>query len=377
MSRTEPATLRRVATVEANRLRLPARLAGAGTGSPRGGDVRERIVVRLSDTAGRDGWGEIPIQDEVPDHIWNSLVTDYAPRLLTHTWTRPTDAQHAWTDLPWAPTVQAGLDTACWVLWSRQHATPLAHSLGGNRTAIPAGATLGIQPDPELMVRAANRQVGRGIRRLRVEVAPGHDLEPIRALRESYPHLALQVACGGRYQESAEDLRTLHGLDSLELVAIEQPFAATDLAAHARLQRELRTPLALGRDVDSLATLDAAIAARAVRALQLHPARLGGLTQARRAHDRAVDAGWQVWCGADGMAGPGLAAQTALASLPGITLPSDIPLPTERRGRWLVDPPIRSHHGLVPVPLTEAGLGHTVNEAVLREHTVTSTVLHG
>ena len=339
--------------------------------------MTECILIRLTDTTGTVGWGEIPVQAQNAAASWNALTKQYAPRLLAHAWNRPTEVLQAWAEVSPAPGVQAGLDMACWALWSQQRLAPLAHSLGGSRTAVPAGARLELQADPELVVRAANRAAGRGILRLRLDVAPGHDVEPVRALREVYPYLALQVDCGGRYTESPEHLAALRALDSYGLVAIEQPFGATDLAAHTRLQRDLHTPLALGAELDSLETLDRAIAVQAAGALRLRPARLGGLTVARRAHDRAVDAGWQVWCDNDAMVGPGLAAVTALATLPGVTLPSDLPGAAQSPGHSVLHPPVRVHDGIIPVPLTEPGLGYAVDEAVVAARTAHSVTLRG
>ncbi|RCV52637.1 enolase C-terminal domain-like protein [Marinitenerispora sediminis] len=373
MSRTEPATLTRVATVDVTRVRLPL-VHPKPRHRPDGGRPRfaERILVRVCDPSGASGWGEVPVADS---ERWRSLVRDFAPALLRHAWQRPTDVAAAWEDLPADPAVESGLDIACWDLWSRQRGTPLSHALGGSRTAVTAGVTVTRQPSLESLVYEVNRQVGSGFRRIRLEIEPGWDVEAVRAVQAAYPFLVLQVTGSGRYTEDPEHLAALHALDEYGLLAIEQPFPAGDLAAHARLRRDLRTPVALDSSIDSLETLDEAIRLEAAGALNLRPARMGGLTPARRAHDRAVDAGWQVWCGADQETGIGRAAHVALASLPGVTLPSE----TSGAGGWftrdVVSPPVRSDDGVIPVPLTQPGLGHTVDERAVRALAVRSTRL--
>lgn len=266
----------------------------------------------------------------------------------------------------------AGLDVACWDLWSRQRGTPLAHTLGGDRTAITAGVTLGRQSSLESLVREVNRQVGAGFRRIRLDIGPGWDVDVVRAAQQSHPFLVLQANAGGRYTEAPEDLDRLRTLDEFGLVAIEQPFADTDLAAHARLRRELRTPIALNTSIASLEDLDDAIRMEAADALNLRVAQLGGLTPARRAHDRAADANWHVWCGSDGECGLGRAAIVALSALPGITLPSEMPGAGGRFIRDVVTPPVRAHDGLTPIPLTQPGLGHEVDEKAVRALTAES-----
>ncbi|WP_461000640.1 enolase C-terminal domain-like protein [Streptomonospora sediminis] len=382
MSPTESATLARVAGIDATLVRLPLvhpRSRGAAEARPQ---FARHALVQVRDEHGNCGWGEVPLAD---GERWRALVDHYAPALLHHTWQRPTEAAGAWAGLPWVPAVAAGLDTACWDLWSRQRGTPLSYALGGDRTAFTAGATVGRQPSDESLVLEVNRQVGSGFRRVRLEVGPGWDVDVVRTVQESFPFLVLQADAGGRYTEDEADLRALRALDDYGLVAIEEPFApgrpdpdtgvGSGLEAHARLQRELRTPIALSTSIDSPATLDRAIRAEAARALSLRTSLLGGLTPARRAHDRAADAGWDIWCGWDGESGVGRAAIAALAALPGVSLPSEMPGAGGQFTRETVRPAVRAHEGITPIPLTRAGLGHDVDTRELRRLAVDSVTL--
>ncbi|MBE3001381.1 O-succinylbenzoate synthase [Nocardiopsis sp. HNM0947] len=359
MAHTGAATTTRIVELELVRLRAPS----GGRGAP--------VLVRVSDEDGVSGWGEVP---GASPRQWESLEAQFAPALFDHAWSRPTEASDAWADLPWDPAVAGALDTACWDLWSRRRHTPLAHALGGERTALTAGVTLPQQKTVESVVREVNRQVGAGFRRIRLEVSPGWDLDVVHAVQASFPFLVLQIDAGGRYTESPEHLEALHALDRLGLLAIEDPFDPGDLEAHARLSTELRTPVALYRPLTCLEDVDAVVRAEAGGALGIDLSRLGGLTPARRAVDRAVDAGWQVWCGSSATTGVGRAATVALASLSGATLPVEMP-PAGRRGRDVVSPPVRAHEGVVPVPLTESGLGHGIDRHVLEGRTAKSLVL--
>ncbi|WP_304453959.1 enolase C-terminal domain-like protein [Nocardiopsis sp. YSL2] len=359
---TGSATATRIVELELIGLRDSAAGRGAGAGP---------VLVRVADGEGVSGWGEIPWAGPAQ---WEALTTGFAPALLDHTWLRPTEACGAWADLPWEPAVAGALDTACWDLWSRQRGTPLAHALGGERTALTAGVTLARQVTLESVVTEVNRQVGAGFRRIRLEIEPGWDADVVRAVQGSFPFLVLQADAGGRYTESPADLESLRALDGMGLLAIEDPFDPDDLAAHARLAGELRTPVALHRSLTCVADLGAAIRAEAGSAVNVDPARLGGLTEARRAVDRAVDAGWTVWCGSSSRTGVGRAATVALASLAGASLPVEVP-GAGSRGRDLVTPPVRAHEGVVPVPLTESGLGHGVDRAAVAGHTARAVVV--
>lgn len=351
--------------VELELVRLRPSLAGRGAGRA------VPVLVRVTDGE-VSGWGEVP---RATPEQWEALSDSFAPALLNHSWRRPTEVTDAFADLPWDPALISALDTACWDLWSRQRSTPLSHALGGERTALTAGATLPRQVTVESVVTEVNRQVGAGFRRIRLEIEPGWDTDVVRAVQTSFPFLVLQVDAGGRYTESTAHLDALRSLDSLGLLAIEDPFAPDDLAAHARLTAELRTPVALHRSLSSVEDLREAIQSEAGRAVNVDLTRMGGLTAARRAVDRAVDAGWQVWCGSSAVTGVGRAAAVALASLSGATLPVEMP-GAGTRGRGLVVPPVRAHDGVVPVPLAESGLGHEVDRAGLSGYTARTLVLN-
>ncbi|WP_028647132.1 enolase C-terminal domain-like protein [Nocardiopsis sp. CNT312] len=363
MAHTGSATVTRIVEVELVRLRPPS----GGRGS--GGDAT--VLVRVGDGEGLSGWGEIA---RASPARWETLVSAFAPALLGHLWRRPTEVVDAFADLPWDASVAGALDTACWDLWSRQRGMPLSHALGGERTALTAGVTLPPRQRLESLVTEVNRQVGAGFRRIRIPVGPGWDADVVHAVRAAFPFLVLQVDAGGRYTEDPADLDALCVLDELGLLAIEDPFPADDLRAHARFATRARTPVALYRSLGSAEDLGEAVRLECGGAAHVDPARLGGLTAARRAVDRAADAGWRVWCGSSAVTGVGRAATVALASLAGASLPVEA-MPAGTRGRDLVVPAVRAHEGVLPVPLAESGLGHGVDRAALAERTARAVLV--
>ena len=318
----------------------------------------ESVLVRL---AGGDavGWGEMAVPDGSgdPGAGWADIEERMGPALVGLEWDRPEDVSAA-ADLG-AREAAAAIDTACWDLWCRTQGLPLAHALGGTRTSIVTGSRITPEPALDTVTTRVNKAVGAGHTRVTLDVRPGWDIEPVRAVRQAYPALALVADAGHSYTESPGHMAALEALDAYGLAAIERPFTAGDLAAHARLQ--LRVGTAVAPAVGDLETLDAALSLEAGRALHLRLDRLGGLTAARSAHDLAYAAGWDVWCSGCGAFGIGQAAAVALASLPGCTLPSGVSDPAG--GPVFVSPPVRSSGGVVGVPLTQPGIGHEIDEA--------------
>src|SRR5690606_7151994 len=164
------------------------------------------ILVRVRDDTGASGWGEIPRADR---DLWDALVDEYAPALVGHRWQRPTEAAAAWQPLAPRPAVAAALDTACWDLWSRQRGIPLAHALGGVRTAVTAGVLWGSELALAAVDQKVNGRVGGGSRRGRLHIRPGGDVEAVRAVGEAFSALVLQVDGGARNTESTKHLVSL------------------------------------------------------------------------------------------------------------------------------------------------------------------------
>ncbi|WP_329259778.1 O-succinylbenzoate synthase [Actinoallomurus sp. NBC_01490] len=315
----------------------------------------ESILVRVTDDDGLAGWGEVAGSDV----CWADIEERVGPALLGLDWELPEEVGGV-GGLGGSAAASA-TDIACWDLWCRRQGSPLSHSLGGTRTSVMAGARLGAEPTLDVLLTRVNRLVGAGYTRVTLAVHPGWDVEPVRAVRRAFPALALQADAGEAYTEAQAHLDALEALDAYGLMAIERPFPGDDLPAYARLQRQVATAVCL--DPADLDTVDSAIAMSAGRMMGLRIARLGGLTATRGAHDRALAAGWDAWCGgADGF-GIGQAAAVAVASLPGCDLPSDVTeTPTATA---VVSPPVSVNGGVVAVPLTQPGLGHDIDEAMV------------
>ncbi|WP_448060069.1 o-succinylbenzoate synthase [Cellulomonas hominis] len=338
------------------------------------------ILVHLVDESGAQGWGEIAsaaapyYNAENVETCW-LMARDYLlPRVLGASWEHPQEVAGLWRAVRGNEFAKAGVDVAAWSLWSGHQGVPLATALGGTRGQVVAGVSLGIEPTiDDLLVQVA-AQVGHGYPRVKLKIAPGWDVEPVRAVRAAYPDLDLHVDANGVYTESPEHLAALRGLDGFGLTMMEQPFAPRDLLAHARFQRTVTTPVCLDESVETLADLELALELDAGRVLNIKVSRMGGLTAARAAHDLATTRGVPVWCGGMHEFGVGRAANVALSSLPGFTLPSDVSGSDKYYRRDVIVPPVTAERGVVTVP-TGAGLGFDVDTAFVAEHTLRSTTL--
>jgi O-succinylbenzoate synthase len=338
----------------------------------------DHILVELEDASGAVGWGEIASSSdpyyapETVETCWHIASKYLLPAVLDRPWTHPDQLAAHWSKVRGNNFAKAGVDMATWSLWSEVQRLPLATALGGTRSEVVAGVSLGIEPTIEDLLVQVQHQVDAGYPRVKLKIAPGWDVEPVRAVRTAYPTLDLHVDANGIY--TADDLSHLQKLDEYGLTMIEQPFAPRELLTHAELQRRISTSVCLDESIETVADLEIALQLAALQVLNIKVSRMGGLTAARAAHDRARDAGVAVWCGGMHEFGVGRLANVALSSLPGFTLPSDVSASEKYYARDIVEPAVTAVQGVVQVPQA-AGLGHVVNRELIAANTVAELTL--
>ena len=121
------------------------------------------------------------------------------------------------------PMAKAAVEMALLDAELRASGRSLAASLGVPRSSIPAGATVGIGSVAGV-IDAARAAVACGYRRLKLKIAPGHDVGPLAALRRELPDMILVADANGSYDlADPDDRAALRAIDELGLAAIEQP----------------------------------------------------------------------------------------------------------------------------------------------------------
>ncbi len=270
--------------------------------------------------------GEPTYTEEYSDAAEAVLIDHLIPRLMrTSSDNLPIERLIAGLDVVRGhPMAKAAIEMALLDADLRAREISLSHYLGAKRTSIPAGANISIGT-PDEVVAAVAKTVEAGYQRIKCKIAPGRDLEVIRALREVYPKLALSLDANGSYDyEDPEHRRILRALDGFDLTAIEQPLAPDDLLGHARLTNDLETTVLLDESTSTLGMLRVAIALRACDGISVKPARVGGILIGAKMHELCVEAGLHLSIGGMLETGIGRAAALAVGALPGFDLPGDL-----------------------------------------------------
>jgi O-succinylbenzoate synthase len=288
---------------------------------------RECVLVEVR-SDGLSGFGECVASGspgynyETAGTAWHILKDYVAPSILGAQIDSAADFQSRVRSIRGHQLAKAGVEMALWDLWGRQSGRSLREMLGGERTAVDVGVSIGLQASPAELVRAVEKYLAEGYRRIKIKIKPGRDVEDAAAVRRAYPELKLQVDANSAYTlESADALRPL---DDLGLLLIEQPLSEDDIWDHSKLQSQLRTPICLDESIVSPRHARYALEMRSCRIINIKAGRLGGLSQAVAVHDYCRGQQVPVWCGGMLETGVGRASNLALASLAGFTLPGDI-----------------------------------------------------
>jgi len=327
--------------------------------------VKDAILVELQGVSGNTGWGEASpmggsfYSAETPDSTWEFLRNKVIPGLLSQPLPEAECCYEWLSEFPGEPFGKAGVEGAVWDFWGNQASVPLCQMLGGSRRPVPSGAAIGLMPSVDELLNRVDTYLKQGYRRIKIKIMPGHDVELVRAVRERFGDIPLMVDANAAYRP--EDAAIFEELDGHGLMMIEQPLGRKALAEHAELQRRLRTPLCLDESAEDLESIDTAIRLGSAKIINIKVQRMGGLSPAKQAHDRAKAAGIPCWMGTMPELGVASAQALHLATLGNFTFPSDV----EASARWFKDdiivPPIEiSKHGFINLP-EGPGMGYKVD----------------
>src|SRR5579864_4789432 len=361
-----------IQSVEMYLVRLP--LIRPFTTSSHTKDHLDHILLRVRDAEGGEGWGECASAadpyycSETTESSWHMLRDFLVPSILNVAWEHSDEAARQWSPVRGNNFAKAGLEMACWDLATRAQGRPVAEPLGGTRREIHSGVSLGIEPTVQGILEQVERFLDQGYRRIKMKIGPGRDLAYLRAVRERWPDILLMADANSAYSlENPEHVKALRALDDLNLMMIEQPLADDDIVDHARLQAELRTPICLDESIHTVHDARKALDLGSCRIINIKVSRLGGLSEARRVHDLCLSRDVPVWCGGMHEYGVGRAANVAISSLPGFTLPGDISGSDKYFAEDLVEPPILASHGTILVP-DRPGRGWEPDEMRIRKY---------
>jgi O-succinylbenzoate synthase len=335
---------------------------------------RRIILVRVRDADGAEGWGECTAgenpfySDEWTTSAWATLVAFLAPMVKGSEIDGAASVSSMMSAVRGHRMAKAAIETACWDLEARRASLPLWKHLGGVRSEIPCGVSIGIKETPELLLEKIEHELAAGYLRIKIKIKPGWDLGVIERVRARFPDIPLMVDANSAY--TLNDAAMFRALDEFDLMMIEQPLAHDDILDHAELQRQVRTRICLDESIHSSDDARHAIQMGACKVINVKLGRVGGHTQARRVERVCRERGTPVWCGGMLESGVGRAHNIAMSTLGGFTLPGDVSASARYWDEDIIEPPVTVTPAGTIIAPDAPGIGYQLNRARIDALTV-------
>ncbi|MEK4484759.1 o-succinylbenzoate synthase [Psychrobacillus sp. FSL H8-0484] len=341
---------------------------------------KEFLLLEVTDELGNTGWGEstafsAPWYSEETLQTNLHIIRDFLiPLVLNKEIKHPDDVSQIFSPLRKNNMAKAAVEGAIWDLYAKRNKLSLADALGGTAEKIEVGISIGIQKSTEALIEVVRGYIQEGYKRMKVKIKPGYDVEVIRSLREAFPEVPLMADANSAY--TLDDLELLKQLDEFDLMMIEQPLASDDIIDHAKLQKELKTPICLDESILSLEDARKAIDLGSTKIINVKIGRVGGLTESKKIHDYCMEKGIPIWCGGMLEAGIGRAHNVALTSLPNFILPGDTASSSRYWEEDVITPEVVAIDGYITVP-DGYGIGYEPNLEVMERYTVEHFTFEG
>ncbi|MDQ5845828.1 MAG: o-succinylbenzoate synthase [Acidobacteriota bacterium] len=340
---------------------------------------RRIVLVRVIDNDGAEGWGECTAgegpfySEEWTETAWPTIKAFLAPMVIGK---QVENAAGIWNLMRLVRghrMAKAAIETAFWDLESKQLNLPLWKHLGGVRSEIPCGVSIGIQTTPEELLEKIEKELVSGYQRIKIKIKPGWDLQIIKKVRERWPDILLTADANSAY--TLADVALFKELDQFGLMMIEQPLAHDDLFEHAELQKQIATPICLDESIRSSADANHAIDLGSCRIVNVKLGRVGGHAQAKEVERVCRENKIPVWCGGMLESGIGRAHNIAMSTLAGFTLPGDVSASARYWHEDIIEPPVTvSAEGFITPP-NQPGIGFDVNVPRVEKLTVRTDVI--
>ena len=335
---------------------------------------RRIVLARVIDQDGAEGWGECTAgegpfySDEWVETAWPTLTQFLVPMVLAKNVASASQILPLMKSVRGHRMAKAAIETACWDLEARKAGLPLWKHLGGVRTEIACGVSIGIQETPETLLEKIETEVRAGYQRIKIKIKPGWDVNIVEQVRRHFPDIRLMGDANSAY--TLADLDLFKALDQFDLMMIEQPLAHDDIFDHAQLQKKINTPICLDESIRTKEDAVHAIALASCRIVNLKLGRVGGHTQAKKVEEVCRESNVPVWCGGMLESGIGRAHNIAIATLAGFSLPGDVSASARYWHEDIIEPAVVvSSSGTITAP-EKPGIGFEVNQSRIDHATV-------
>lgn len=338
-----------------------------------------RILLVTVHCEGVDGWGESVVGEdpfyssEWIETAWPTLTRYLIPALLGRRIESGREVPALFAKVRAHRMAKAALEDAVWEAEATQKKMPLWKLLGGSRSEIPCGVSIGIQDSVEQLLEKIQTELASGYRRIKIKVKPGWDIKVLERIRSRWADITLSCDANSAY--TLDQVEHLRKFDQFNLLMIEQPLWNDDIYYHARLQKELRTALCLDESIVDARSAAFSVETAACRIINIKVGRVGGFSEALAIHDVCKANKIPVWCGGMLETGIGRAHNIALSTLSNFSLPGDVSASKRYWKEDIIDPEVTvSPQGMIGVG-DQPGTGYRIKPDLIEKLTVKKETL--
>jgi len=355
---------------------------GGSDASTAGSDTFDHVLVRAETADGVVGYGEVAPHPDWPNSgtqatVQSVIESEFAPLVAgrdpSHVARIVDELDRTVASHPFA---LAGVDAALYDALGKQLGRPTYELLGGPTAAdrsLPLHYTVGIK-EPDAVREEVAAAADRGFSAFKLKVGADErdaDRRRLEAVRETCPGARIRVDANGSWA-AGEAVRAIRELNQAAdgIVFVEQPVPRDDVAGLARVRSAVEPSVMADEgcygptDVASLAR------ANAVDAINVKPAKAGGITGAKRV--AAVAAAHGLPCYVGGMlelgVGAAAAAHFALAT-PKRAYPTGL-LNADADGSLLSEPDRWAPDGPAVAVPDDPGMGVSVDPTAVERYRI-------
>ncbi len=328
---------------------------------------------------GVDGWGECVADDgpfygsEWSETAWATIKRFLAPAILGRNLKSAGDCSGLMARVRGHRMAKAAVENALWDAEAKQRQQPLWKLLGGTRTEIACGVSIGIQDSIEQLLERIKVELAAGYQRIKVKVKPGWDLNVLERIRGRWPDISLSCDANSAY--TLADIDRLREFDQFNLLMIEQPLWDDDIYFHSQLQRVMKTSICLDESIHHARDAEEALDMGACRIINIKVGRVGGFTEAKKVQDICASRNVPVWCGGMLESGIGRAHNIALSTLEDFSLPGDVSASKRYWKEDIIDPEVEvKPNGTIQVS-DQPGTGYRIREDLIEKLTTRKEVI--
>ncbi len=266
---------------------------------------------------------------------------------------------------------RASIEMLLWDYYSKISNKPLYKFLGDSKGYADVGISIGMN-DTKLMLEKIGQALNLGYKRIKVKIKKGKEIEILSNIRDVYPDIPLTADANSDY--TIKDLDLLKKIDKFNLIYIEQPLQFDDLIDHAKLRREISTPICLDESITSPEKARKAFEIGAADVINIKPGRVGGLKNSLEIAKIARENNGHVWIGGMLETGIGRSFNISIASHSLIDYPGDTSPNSKYFERDIVKRTFEMKNGVI-FPFDDPGIGTFLDHEFLISRIVSSGMI--